>query len=363
MPYSLPTLASLSQMARRHFGESLPGANLSLWPNPFAVIAKVLALTGYNWHLRLKYLFDQIFVSTADQAWLLRHAYEFGMTQRPASRASGSVTGVATASGAVPSGLVLSAPDSSLYRVKLSASVAAGNGISLVIEAAEPGFAGNLDAGATLTMTDPARPSFLNAAFVVATDGLGGGADAETLEELRARVLERKRNPPQGGSETDWTTWAREASAGVTDVFVDTFSNNDRHVWLAFRMKRRANGIPTAADVAVVQDYVGDPVRRPVTARVTVVAPTPRPVDIVIQGLEPDNVAVRDAIAIELAALFAERMRAATPTRAFVLPRAWIEEAISRAAGEDSHTLGQPVANVAFANPSDLPVLGSVRYI
>ena len=48
---------------------------------------------------------------------------------------------------------------------------------------------------------------------------------------------------------------------------------------------------------------------------------------------------IEAAIAAELDALFAERMEVARPNRLFVLPRAWISEAISRATFENCHVL------------------------
>ena len=147
---------------------------------------------------------------------------------------------------------------------------------------------------------------------------------------------------------------------GVARVFVDSFSNTNRRVWLAITFADRVNGIPTGADVAAVQAHLDDPMLRPVTARVSVVAPVSQPVAVTATGVEPLTAGVSAAIRAELAALFAERMQPATPNRAFALPRAWVSEAISRATGEDRHTLTAPAADLLFTTPGHLPVLGTV---
>ena len=42
-----------------------------------------------------------------------------------------------------------------------------------------------------------------------------GGTDAETDDQLRARILHRIQNPPMGGAQADYVTWAL-AVPGVT---------------------------------------------------------------------------------------------------------------------------------------------------
>ena len=361
MAYEIRSLGALATQAKQFFVESVTGAIVDLWANTFRVFQKVLALASYELELRRKYLFNQIFASRADREWLIRHGFEIGILPKVASRAIGEGS-VATVEGlVVPAGLVYARPDGVLFRVRTS-DIGDTGATNLAFEAVEPGSAGNTGPGIRLTAVDPGSlPDGLGSVATVTPAGLGGGADAEALETFRARVLERKRSPPQGGSKTDWQRWAKEVG-GVSDVYVTGFSNDDRSVWICFRQSGRTNGIPSAGDVEAVYNHVSDPLVRPVTARVAVVAPTPVPVDVQIRGLALDSASVRSAIHSELVALFSERMGPATPEEPFILPVAWISEAISRSTGEDRHTLQAPAGNVTFAVPGQLPVLGAISY-
>ena len=235
--------------------------------------------------------------------------------------------------------------------------------MALPVEADAAGAAGNCDPGQPLALVaDQDAPAGLGAAAAVDDAGLAGGADAELLETFRARVLARKRNPPQGGSAYDYETWVREALGPgiVRAVYVDSFQNDSRSVWICFTVTDQPDGIPTDEQVALVQAYVDDPIRRPVTARVFVTAPEALPIDVVIANLSPDTLDVRASVEDEVAATFADRAVVGTSKPA-VFSLSWINEAISRATGEDAHELQAPTVSV-IATAGYLPVLGEISY-
>lgn len=361
MPYEVPRLADLSARARALFTQSIPGAVVAIWPNTFTVVAKVLAAIGFEIHLRLAWLSRQMFASTADDEWLDRHGFELGLSRVAAIRAIGPVTVVAPDGAVIPSGVTYSRDDGAIFRTRSSAIGASGGGV-IQFEAITPGEAGNTEAATILTLVDDGGVIGLGATAIVENGGLGGGSEREAKEAFRDRVLARKRNPPQGGSAADWESWTRESDGAISRVFVDSFVNDTRQVWVAFLRSDRAGGIPTVGDVAAVQAYISDPVRRPITARVTAVAPIPVAIDVVIAGLIPDTPAMRGAIAAELASVFAEKATPATPSRSTVFYREWVGEAISRASGEISHSLTSPAANVTLTTAPQIPVLGTITY-
>jgi uncharacterized phage protein gp47/JayE len=361
MTFVVPKLAELSQRARLIIANATEGATIDLWPNLFPILAKIFALLGKEWHLRVAFLYKQLFASTADEVWLVRHGFELGITRIPAKVATGFVTVECPSGTVVPFGITYRRADGALFRTRTSA-IGTGAATSLEMEALEAGVVGNTDAGQTLSLVDTGLISGLGEVVTVSAGGLGGGADVETVEALRQRILDRKRNPPQGGSATDWIRWTKESSGAITRVFVDSFLGDAREVWICFLRSDRANGIPTPADVAAVQAYVDDPVRRPVTARVSVVAPDPQVVSITIAGLSPDTPAIRAAIEAELDAVFADRVAPATPSQSFTLWRAWLSEAISRATGETKHTLAIPATDLTYSTGGQMPVRGPISY-
>ncbi len=279
MGYDIRPLATLASQARGFFTQAIPGAVVRLWANTFTVIGKVLALLDFEHELRRQYLYNQLFASTAAYQWLTRHGFELGLVPDSGTAATGSIS--ATWSGdadIVPAGTQFERADGATYST-VAATPASGETVTLVIQADEAGAAYNVDAGDTLAIIETnAVPISLggsgSADATVLAPGIAGGVDPEDVETFRARVLYRKRNPPQGGSAPDYVEWAGEALDAVKNVYVDSFANDARSVWLCFTVTDQANGIPTAAEVAAVQAYVSDPVRRPITARVFATAPT-----------------------------------------------------------------------------------------
>lgn len=360
--YSLRPLAELATQARGFFTQTIPGAIASVWANTFTVLGKVLALLGFETELRRRWLFDQIFASTADELWLERHGFELGLSRRPASAASGTITLDATPGLDVPAGLIFTRQDGLTYTTGAGAT-AAGNSVTLPLEADLSGSAGNLDPGATLALDPAQEVDGLGNQGIVDAEGLAGGADREPLETFRGRVLRRKRTVAQGGSRSDYATWVEEAlgADNVAAVFVDSFANDARSVWVAFTVIDQPNGIPTDAQIAAVQRYVDDPVRRPVTARVFAVQLSLLPVPVQVQGLTPDTLDIRLSLEAELAAEFVDRGLPGKPGAAAIFAKSWLDEAISRAVGEDRHGLALPLADVSVP-AGFLPVLGPVTY-
>lgn len=359
MAYQMPTLTELLARCRALFGLAEPADTIRLKPNVHDQVAKVLALLSFELNQRIAYLFDQIFASRADEIWLVRHGFELGITRRAAAKALGQATGPATTGTVFPAGLVFVRADGARFETTSSA-IAIGGQVAFEIRAIEPGIEGNTAAGQQLNPEDVLGIVGFQGPLTVAPGGLGGGAEIEKLEEYRSRILGRKRNPPHGGSKADWQRWALEVP-GVTAAFVDTFANDSREVWVAFLFAGRVNGIPTSGDVAVVQAYLESDDRRPVTARVSAVAPTTQAVNMTIR-IEPDTTDIRARVTTEIAAMFADRSRPAMPNSNFVLYRSWIAEAISRATGEDNHTLTVPSADIVVSTPGALPIPGTITW-
>src|ERR1700742_3498309 len=106
MAYPTVTLASLSAQARQFFTQTIPGAIASVWPNTFTIVAKVLALIGFEIELRRTWLFKQQFASTADPPWLYRHGFELGLgPPTAATPAIGTITVACSPGLPIPQGI------------------------------------------------------------------------------------------------------------------------------------------------------------------------------------------------------------------------------------------------------------------
>ncbi|MCW2276385.1 hypothetical protein GJ654_18835 [Rhodoblastus acidophilus] len=370
MPLTVRTLDALGQWARGLFAKAVDGAVVSVWPNTWSVLGKVLAPVAQAFEQRMSWLWDQIFVSRAtDVAIIGRHGYELGVSAIPAVAATGSATCDAVSGLVIPRGVQFQRPDGALFSTA-SEVTASGASVVLPLVANVAGAAGNTAAATELALVYPDDTPQLGAVAIVGAGGLGGGADAEGKEAWRARILEKKRKPPNGGSVSDWQKWARASSAGVAWAWVDSFSNSTRQVWIAFARSDRALGAPSGADVAAMRAALGNPNQRPVTARPTVVGVTPAPVPVTLTRVIPDTPAIRAGIALELQALFTSynpvdgaHVAPATPNSSFVLPVDWIDEAIGRTPGLLTFTRVAPAGDITYYTPGRIPAYQAPSYV
>lgn len=350
MSFIRPTLTELIGRAQDDIDARLPGADSRVRRSTLGVVATTTMGAVHGLYGYLDYLADQILPDRADKEHLERWAGVFSIGRKAATLSSGQVT-VTGANGAViEAGAVLQRAQGVEYVVQVRAVIVAGTA-SLTVAARSAGAASAAEAGAKLSFVSPVAG--VNASGVVAGAGLTGGANEESDDLLRERVLARIRQAPAGGARHDYQRWALEVPE-VTRAWVYPGWAGVGTVGVAFVLDGRADPIPTAGDVAAVRIYLSE--RAPVTADLVVFAPTPDPVNFTISGLIPGDQATKAAVEAELRDLL---IREGEPGGTTLLSH--IREAISQAAGEIDHVPLLPNANVESA-PGHLPVLGAVTW-
>jgi uncharacterized phage protein gp47/JayE len=354
MPFDRPTLAALRDQIRRDFNARLPGADALLKQSNLSVIADVFGGVSYLHYGYQVWLSLQLFPDTAETSFLERWASIWGLTRKPAVAALGAISVHGTAGAVVPSGAEFQRLDRTRYAATTGATLDGAGLATLAVAAETLGVAGDATTGTTLTTVGALAGVASDA--TVAAPGIGGGADEETDDALRARLLARIQAPPHGGAAADYSAWALEVP-GVTRAWVVPRGQGAGTVVVYFTMDDAAhpNGIPTPADVAVVQAHLDEV--RPVATQVFVLAPIAYPIDVTIQALTPDTPAVRTAVVAELTDTL---YRHGQPGGTVYV--SWLWEAVSFAAGEQHHTILQPPGDVALG-ASDLAVLGTVAYV
>ena len=91
MAFNIQSLDQLSQWTRGLFAGAVRGAVVSIWPNTWYVLGKVLALIAQAFYQRVGWLYKQQFLSTATSAAVInRHGYELGLAPIGAIAASGT---------------------------------------------------------------------------------------------------------------------------------------------------------------------------------------------------------------------------------------------------------------------------------
>jgi len=359
MPFDTPTLDQIALRTYQAMRANLKGSDAALYPNNVHVSAKVMAGAVFEGFSLLNYIARQHIVHLADEPWLLKKAHDFGFAQLPPSFAEGKVVMTGDANITIPAGIQMHRSDGINYVIIVGGKTDNAGEATVTVRAVEAGKAGNAAAAVSLSLSESVAQ--ISGTATVHADGIGLGADTESIESLRARLLFRLRNPPHGGAAHDYIAWLREIN-GVTRVFVDpvTALNGRTSVGIWFMMDDSyPNGIPQAADVAYADNYLDS--LRPAGAILAIAAPTPITVNVTIDNLTPDTTAVRTAIESELRAMFRREMRVSTSTNPFTAYRSLFSEAIAIATGERSHTLVAPASDVLYTM-GQIPVFGTVTY-
>lgn len=359
MAFAIRSLPEISRAVRGAFRQFLPGTDASLKQNALYAIAKAVALLADQYELRFFWLARQMFLSSAtDVAWIRRHAGDVGIWLKGAAAASGSIEGTGAPSTVYSAGIRFSGGGNT-YLSTAPATSDGGGAVIFVITCEQAGVVTNREAGAVLNLTDPALNPSLSPEFEVGDDGLGGGADVESIESLKARGLYRKRNPVGAGKLTDYEDIAR-AVPGVLKAWAFRVPASPGAVTVLFLFEGRPDFIPEAGDVAAVQAAI-DAKRLIRVDAGEAAAPIEKEIDVTVSGLSLDTSEVRAAIETAIRAMFLERCRPGIAGNTFTVSKSWIAEAISGATGEERHVLTLPAADVTLTN-GEFPVLGDLVF-
>ncbi|NLS02329.1 baseplate J/gp47 family protein [Rhizobium sp. P32RR-XVIII] len=358
MAWKIRSLSDASARIRGAFRQYIPGSDSALKNSFVTIVAKVLAGLSHEFELRIAYLAKQLFLTTATGQFLALLCAEIGIYRKQASAASGMVTGTAASSTTYPAGIRLISGNITYVSTAVATSAADGT-LSLPVTSEAKGAAANRDADGALSLADPLLFPDLGQEWTVTIGGLGGGADIESDESLRARGLQRKRNPPGGGTLTDYERIVLGVS-GVLAAWAFRSANNPGGVYVYFLFGGRANSIPISSDVETVQAAI-DAQRLIRVDDSVAVPPVARPIDVTINGLAGDTSDIRIAIEAAISAMFVTRCRPGIVGNTFTVSLSWINEAISGVSGEDRHVLAAPVADIVLTG-GQFPVLGTVTY-
>lgn len=159
------------------------------------------------------------FVSTAVGARLDDRALEHGVTRKAAIAAIGTVAFTGANGTVVPAGTrVTTAATTAAPAVAVATTADAtisGGTATAAAAAVVAGAAGNVAAGSLVLLGAPVT----GITAVTNAGAFAGGADAESDEALRARVLFAMQNPATGGNASQYAQWAT-AVVGVGAVSV-----------------------------------------------------------------------------------------------------------------------------------------------
>jgi uncharacterized phage protein gp47/JayE len=348
MTFARPSLSAINLRVRIDFDTKLAGADSRVRRNAIDVFAGAHAGTAHGLYAAIDRR-TRFFPAPDNAEANARWGSLLGLTRNAPTFATGPVLLGGTDDETIPDGTILARRDTARYVVVGDVTIAAGTATATVTaEQAGAGFA--MDEGQTLTFVSPIAG--VNATATVGEGGLIGGEDLESEEAWCIRIQEEMRDPPAGGKKSDYVRWAKQVP-GVTRVWPESNWDGFGTVRVQFVMDGRDDIIPTVDDVAAVTAAIE--AERPITADVTVIAPTPDALDFTITPI-PDTPATRAAIAAELADLLA---RESIPGG--TIPLSHFREAISISPGETDHVLTTPSAAVTAA-ADHIKVMGTITW-
>lgn len=371
MPFIRPTLTELRNLVAQDIAAGLPGADPLLRFSNLNITGVAQANLANLHYGYLDWIAKQAVPFTATDEFLEGWAALKGVFRLAPVSATGSVTFSGVPGIVIPAGVALARGDGVTYTTLAAVAIGVdGTGVvSAVADADQAGLTGvfgNSVAGSVMTLGQAIAG--VGAAGVVST-AFTGGADLETDDSFRSRMLTQYQTPPRGGAKSDYETWAKEVPGvtrawaapnvlGVGSVVVYIMLDNSEAGAGGFPQgingaaTDEPRGSPAAGDQLLVADYILP--LQPVTAYVVVAAPAANPVNFTILNLP---VGAQAMAAAAIADVF---LRDGAPGGTIPLAHIW--SAISSISGADSFVIQAPLDGIV--NPAGaLPTVGSITYI
>ncbi|MBQ8465708.1 MAG: baseplate J/gp47 family protein [Alphaproteobacteria bacterium] len=351
--YSKPTLKQLRNRAISDVNTNVKGGDANLRYSFLNALAITMAGVGDECMRRIDYVMDQAFIQDANEEELIKHGKTYKFPRKTASKSDGPVVMTGTNGSVLASNTEFQRADGIKYISTEEVTIGNTGTATIPVEAINAGSIGNATAGTIISLVSPIAG--VNTQGEVGTLGITGGADIEDVEVYRARLLERVQNPPMGGCKSDYEIWAKSI-AGVTRAYCASTESGAGTVTVRFMMDEvYSDGIPQAADVARVENYIKT--KQPATAIVYVEAPIADTINFEFSSLTPLTSDVKAAIENSLQSFF--KSSSVEPGGTLFISK--INEAISKATGVVDHKLTSPTADIT-TNTGHIPVLGSITY-
>lgn len=254
----------------------LPHASCDLAARLYAAAAQMQGL-----YHQAQWLLDQSFPQTAQGRYLDQHAQLRGLSRAIATCATGELRfGVPNAlSGnlTIDSGTVCMTSGGIRFATTDDAVLRAGDlYVDVPAIALEPGKAGNVGAGTVTIMA--AMPVGVKAC--ANPKAFSGGDDAESDEDLRARLLDTYKRLPNGAN----AAYYEQTALSYTGVAAAVAVRCPQGVGTVDLYVATDKGAPDEALLKEISDFLQE--KREISVKLRVLAPTPVPVNITV-ALQP----------------------------------------------------------------------------
>jgi uncharacterized phage protein gp47/JayE len=356
MPWITPTLKETRRLTRDYVLSQL-GAKAMIPNSVLRIMSDSMAGLAHLTMLYVDWLSKQLMPDTAETEWLDRHGViwlsnaDGSKGRKAATYAHGAVQWEGTAGVVIPVGALMTGTNGVQYQTVTQATIGSDGLGSSEAVALTPGAVGNLPDGMSIALVQPVA----GVDNAILFGDMTGGVNQETDDQLRERILQRIQNPPMGGTQENYVTWALSVP-GVTRAWAaqEIGPGTMTIRFLMDDLYPDNHGLPQQDDLDEVRDYIDK--MRPVTVYdCFVMAPILFFYDITIRNLTTDDASVRGRIEQSIKDL---EFRRAKPGQTWY--RSWVDEAISQAVGEETHELDYETT--VMPDPGYMPCLGTVLY-
>lgn len=351
MPFARPSLTEIIDRIIADISNRVTGVDSAVMRRSLlGIIGRAEGGVAHLLYGYIDWVANQVMPDTAEREFLERWCAIWNIQRKPADFAAGSITFTVVPGSLIPVDTIIQRQDGIQY-IAMAESTVVGTVATVSVQALVAGDDANLAAGNRVTLLSPIAGVQSNG--TVAAGGITGGVDVESDDRLRERLLERLRNPPQGGAYSDYVQWGLEVP-GVTRVWPYPMQMGPGTVTVLFVTDDDPGGIiPSPEKVDEVFAHIE--LKRPVTAELFVAAPIADPLNLSI-ALNPNTLAVQTAVTAELQDLI---VRDAVPAGTTLIRR--LREAVSIAAGESDNDILSPTANVTHAT-GHIATLGTITF-
>lgn len=356
MPLPTSTLQERDRRIRGDLNARLPGADAGIPKTAEHALGRAEAGGIHGIQGQAEWIGKQVVPGPdSDESTLEQWLVVLGSPRKVAERSTGELRIFGDDLTVVPINTQFQKADGTVIETDSAETIIDQGGSFYVdadVTAVETGTEGNCDVGTVLTLVSPVAGVDSEATVQDDGGGLTGGTAIESVAEMWTRVQQRFSYPPGAGANSDYERWALEVS-GVTRAWAEGQALGAGTVRVMFVRDNDASIIPDSSEVAEVQAYIDDD-RAPVTANVTVAAPTAATLNYTIANITDATARTNIDAALE-----DYIFRAGEP--GVTLPLEELIGAIDLAAGSTGFDLTSPAADVTHT-ALQIPVHGTITW-
>ncbi len=311
LPITLPTVREILTRVRADIASDMSdggaaptkaGAQDVYLPFTFAwAVSRALAgLAGEIYGFTARVL-PELIPDSAVSWGVTRWATTLGVQRIPAQACEATATVTFLAAGTLSDGATVSRQsDGAEYTVDGAVSLGSAGTASATLVAVTAGEASSLEVGDILVIQSPPIQVF---SLVTVTAVVQAGAEQETLEALKSRVLAKLADPPQGGAEPDYIAWAKAFDSTIERVWVRAGVPYLGGITVYFAIAGDDSAmVPSGGAATALQAELRRLAPVHSSDLVVVTAPTGTAIDVDVT-LSPDNATVQGYVEDELRAL------------------------------------------------------------